>query len=70
MCVCMCRILSYVDLLLQICDQDNDGVMNDREIYQFQVSLNVYATLSWMVHCELYSICVSGLEACTGMWMV
>ena len=22
--------------MLQICDQDNDGILNDREIYQFQ----------------------------------
>ena len=24
--------------LFQICDMDNDGILNDREIYQFQVS--------------------------------
>ena len=25
--------------LFQICDLDNDGIQNDKEIYQFQVSL-------------------------------
>jgi len=33
----MCYLIVFMSCL-QICDQDNDGIMNDHEIYQFQAS--------------------------------
>lgn len=64
--MCLCLQLTpkckqALQRIFKICDQDNDGVLNDREIYQFQVCSIAYLPMIKDDHDTVYGDAVKGV---------